>query len=292
MRRSQAAGQTQVKAREIGGWGRAGGAARVLLAGASLFLAALAAAAEMADAPAAAAQLPMDAQQLVEDLGREYPPGSIVTPAIADRALVAARAAQTSLQAQFEAQRRRCANVFFVNRCLDSARRTQRAGEHVVRLVTIEAHDLQRHRDAELNAQSRAQALRNQAADDLLRPERERQAALNARARAQNASAREADEQRDLERAAQDSAAAEARARAHQADVARKDLARPALEAASLRDYRDKQQQAASYAKTRAEDREANAKRRADRDKARDAQNAAQNPAPVPAAPSTAPPRP
>jgi len=287
MHRSEAAEKTHVMKFAIGKWGRGGGAVRFLLAGAGFCVAAFTAAAEVADA--APVRAPMDAQQLVEDLGRRYPPGSIVTPVLADQALAAARAVQASLQAQFDAQRRRCASVFFVNRCLDSARRTQRSGEHVVRLVTIEAHDLQRHRDAELHAQSRAQALREQAADDLLRPERERQAALNARTREQNASAREADEKRDRERAAQDGAAAEARARTHEVDVARKDAARPGLEAASLRDYRDKQDQAAAYARTRAEDREANAKRRADREKARDAQNAAQNPAPVAAPSSTSP---
>ncbi len=230
-----------------------------------------------------------DARRMVVDLERQYPPGSVTTPAIADRALAAARAAHEGLQVEFEAQQRHCAGVFFVNRCLDAARRAQRAGEHVVRAVTLEAHDLQRHRDAQLHAESRAQALRDQATEDLQRPERERQAALNARVREQNASAREADEQRDLERAAQDSAAAEARARAHVADVARKDAARPAQEAASLRDYREKQDQAAAYARTRAEDREANAKRRADRQKARDAQNATQEPAPGSAAAPASP---
>ena len=246
---------------------------------------ALALAAVAFSALAGAATGQPDPQQMVADLERQYPPGSVTTPALADNALLAARAVHESLQVQLEAQRRRCANVFFVNRCLDAARHTQRAGEHVVRAVTLEAHDLQRHRDAQLHAESRAQALRDEAAENLQRPERERQAALNARTREQNASAREADEKRDLERAAQDSAAAEARAQAHVADVARKDAARPSQEAASLREYREKQDQAAAYARTRAEDREANAKRRADRQKTRDAQTAAQRPAPASASP-------
>jgi len=261
-------------------------AARFVLAGCAVSLALLAPAAERADGSAELQPARQDAQALVADLQRRYPPGSITTPDLADRALVAARSVNAGLQAQFEVERRKCAHVFFVNHCLDEARRAERAGDHVVRLVTIEAHDLQRHRDADLHAQSRAQALRDQASQDLLRPERERQAALNARTREQNASAREADEKHDLERAAQDSAAAETRARAHQADLVRKDAARPGQEAVALRDYRQKQDQAAAYAKTRADDREANSKRRAEREKARDAEAAAEHAHAVPAPPA------
>jgi hypothetical protein len=281
-----------VKSTAFGNRGCTAVAARALLAGAGFWLAALAPAAEPAGALATPAKSQKDAQELVEDLGRDYPPGSIITPLVADHALVAARTANASLQAQFDTQRRKCAGVFFVNRCLDAARRSQRAGEHVVRRVTIEAHDLQRHRDADLHAKSRAQAIHDQAADELLRPERERQAALNARTREQNASAREADEQRDLARAAQDSATAEARARTHEAGVARKDAARPGEEAAASLDYRQKQDQAAAYAKTRGEDRDANAKRRAEREKARAAQAAADHRAAAAAVPSTAGPKP
>lgn len=269
----------------------AGGALRTLLVGAGIGLAAAPACAALSDSATGGATVPGDPQALVEALGHQYPPGSITSPELAERALVAARAASASLQARFEARRRACAHVFFVNRCLDVATQEQRAGEHVVRLVTLQAHDLQRHRDAELHAQSRAQALRDQANEDLLRPQRELQAKLNARTREDNARAREADEQRDLERAAQDSAAAEARARAHVADVARKDAARPGQEASAARDYRQKQEQASAYARTRAEDREANGKRRDEREKARDAQAAADQraAAAVPASPAAKP---
>jgi hypothetical protein len=252
-------------------------------------LALLAAGGALADAPPAAdGAAPASARQLVDALTRQYPPGSITTTARAELALADARAAHARLQAEFEAQRRHCAGVFFVNRCMDTARHAQRAGEQQVRAVTLESHDLQRHLDAIAHADSRAQEERQEAADAALRPDRERQAALSARTREENASARAEDAKRDQEKAAQDSAATASRARAQQADVARKDALRPQQEAAALHDFQDKQAQAAAYAKTRAQDREANAKRRTERETARDAAAAADarpTPPPPPANP-------
>jgi hypothetical protein len=234
---------------------------------------------------ALAADAPVSAGQMVDELVRRYPPGSINTTALAERALADARMAHARLQAEFDAQRRHCAGVFFVNRCMDAARHTQRTGEHQVRAVTLESHDLQRHLDAIAHADSRTQELRQEAADEALRPERERQAALTAHTREQNASVREEDEKRDQARAAQDSAATESRARTQQSDLARKDALRPQQEAAALRDFRDKQVQAAQYAKTRAEDRQANAKRRSERETARAAAAAAEHPGAPPVTP-------
>jgi hypothetical protein len=257
-----------------------------------LLLSLLASCAAAAVGPAAlAGDVPATARQMVDEIVRQYPPGSITTPELADKALSDARTVHARLQVDFDAQRRHCAGVFFVNRCMDAARRSQRNGEHEVNALTLEAHDLQRHRDALAHADSRAQTLRQQAADDLLRPERERQATLAARTREQNASAREEDEKRDLARAAQDSVASDARAREHNADVARKDALRPRQETASQREFREKQDQAAAYAKTRAQDREANAKRRTERETAR-AAAAAEHPGTPPSRPPATVPAP
>jgi hypothetical protein len=229
----------------------------------------LCAATGIAVAAPAPAPANLSAEAMVNEISREFPPGSIETRERADRALAAARDAHARLQREFEAQSVHCSGVFFVNRCMDAARRTQRSGERVVRTVTLEAHDLQRRLDAEAHARSREQALRQQAADDLLRPERERQALASARLREDNAAARDADEQRDIAKAAQDSAARQAQSQSQQRDLARKDALRPRQEAAALQDYQDKQAQAVAYAKTRAQDREANAKRRTEREAAR-----------------------
>ena len=229
-------------------------------------------------AGASAAPAPEPADQLLRRLQADFPPGSIATRDTADRALAAAQQAHAQLQREYEARSVYCSNVFFVNRCMDAARRTQRAGEHIVHGVTLEAHDLQRHLDGVAHAQSREQAARQQAADELLRPEREREAMASARMREDNAAAREQDEQRDLAKAAQDSAAKLEQARQQALDQARKDALRPGQEAVALRDFQEKQRQAADYAKTRAQDREANAKRRNEREAARAAEAAADHP--------------
>lgn len=220
---------------------------------------------------AARAAEPIDAQQLAQD----FPPGSITTKEAAERALSEATSLHSRLQREFDAQRSHCEHVFFVNRCLGAARQAQREGERVVRRVTLEAHDLQRHLDARARAERRAADLRRQAAEDLQRPERERQAMQAARTRQENAEARAQDALRREQAAAQHELANEQRLRQQEADLARKDALRPQQEAASLRQFQQKQEQAAAYAQTRARDREANAKRRAERQAARDQQSGA-----------------
>jgi len=81
-------------------------------------------------------------------LAQEFPPGSITTKEIAERALSGSDEIHRRLQLDFEEQRQHCANVFLVNHCLDSARQVQRNGEREVRRITLEAHDLQRQLDA------------------------------------------------------------------------------------------------------------------------------------------------
>ncbi len=116
------------------------------------------------------------AQQLARQLAQNYPAGSIGTPEQADRALADATALHEKLQSEFDAERRRCEHVFLVTHCMAVARDAQRRGEQVVHRVTLEAHDLRRHNEARLHAQSRDSELRRQAEQERLRPEREQQA--------------------------------------------------------------------------------------------------------------------
>jgi len=223
-----------------------------------------------------------DAQRLAQ----RFPPGSITTKEVAERALAEATAVHQQLQLDFQSQQRHCGNVFFVNHCLGAARLTQRNGEHEVNRVTLEAHDLQRHLDARAHAESRAAELRRQAAEELQRPAREREAMAAAHMREQNAAAREQDALRGQESAAQASTVSEQRQREQQADLARKNALRPQQEAGASREFQQKQEQAAAYAQTRARDREANAKRREERKAERDAQATSPGAlAPAPAAP-------
>jgi len=219
-----------------------------------------------------AAQASTDA---VAALGQEFAPGTILTPAAAERALERARAVAQSLQEEYAARAAYCDHTFFVNRCLLVARRHKRDGDAEVRRVTLEAHDLQRQLEAQAHAQARLDEARRQAEEERLRPERERQAQATAQARAQVARERAHDELVAQQRAEQDSAARAARLRQNQADRARDEAQRPHQEALARHDSDAKRQAAADYAAQRALDRAVNARRRTERQKARDEQAAA-----------------
>jgi len=146
-----------------------------------------------------------DAQQL----GKRYPPGSIATREMAERAISDASSVQNQLQREFTAQRLHCEHVFFVNRCLGEAHRVQRAGETEVRRITLEAHDLQRHLDAHDRAEAREAEVRREATDELQRAERERQAMQASQAREQSAQTRAEDALRTQQSAEKASRASE-----------------------------------------------------------------------------------
>lgn len=210
----------------------------------------------------------------VQQLAKRYPPGSITTRELADRALSDASSIHSQLEREFTAQRLHCEHVFFVNHCMGEAHRVQRTGETEIRRITLEAHDLQRHLDARDRAQAREAELRREATEELQRPERERQAMQAAQSRQQGAQTRAEDALRTQQNAEQASRASEQRQRDQEAELARKDALRPQQEAESLHEFQQKQEQAGSYAQTRARDREANAKRRAEREAAREQQYA------------------
>jgi len=205
-------------------------------------------------------------------LAQRFPAGSLTTGALADTALTAAQGVQERADAAFELQREHCMHVFFVNHCLDVARKVQRVSEREVRRVTLEAHEVRRQIEAREHIASRTAELQRQAAEDALRPQREREAMLAAKAREDSAAERELDAQRDARTAAQSGADMLQRQREQQEQVARKDALRPQQESDAQQAFRDKQQQAADYAQTRARDRIANAKRRDQRSAERAAQ--------------------
>jgi hypothetical protein len=225
-------------------------------------------AAEPADAGASA-------QQLAQQLTQKYPAGSITTSELAERALAQATAVHEKLESEFDAQRRHCADVFFVTHCLGVARDAQRQGEQAVRRVTLEAHDLRRHSDARVHQKNRAEELRRQDQEEALRPQREQEALSATQARLQNAAAREDDARKDEEAALKASASTQQRLQTQQADEAKKDQLRPAQETAAEQAYRKKQADAAEYARSKAEDKKVNVEKRAQRQTEREAQNRA-----------------
>lgn len=219
-------------------------------------------------APGTRAAQPDDAQEL----GRRYPAGSIASIDQADRALQDAAAVHGRLQAEYEARRRVCADVFFVTHCMAAALATERAGEQTVRRVTLESHDLRRREDARAQREHRAAELAKQDEAERLRPQREREAMAAARARAESAVAREQDALRTQESALRNQADSASRVQTQAAQQARKEQERPGQESAAEQAYRKKQADAAAYAQTRAQDRKANEQRRAERQAEREAQ--------------------
>ncbi len=210
----------------------------------------------------------------VQQLAKRYPPGSITTREVAERAISEASSMHNQLQHEFAAQRLHCEHVFFVNHCMEEAHRAQRTGETEVRRITLEAHDLQRHLDARDRAAAREAELRRETEEELKRSEREQKAIQDAQAREQGSQARANEALRTEQSAQQASRISEQRQREQEADLARKDALRPQQEAESVREFQQKQEQAGAYAQSRARDREANAKRRAEREAARNEQNA------------------
>jgi hypothetical protein len=218
---------------------------------------------------------PDGAAQRAQQLAQKYPPGSILTDEQAQHALVDSAQVHEQLQAEFDAQRIHCTDVFFATHCLETARAAQREGEAVVRRVALEAHDLRRHADARLHDQSRAAELQRQARDEALRPQREQEALQATQARMQSAAAREEDERKDAEAARKNQAATEQRLQTQQASQSQKEQKRPSQETEAEQAYRKKQIDAAEYARGKAEDKKVNEQKRADRQAEREAQNRA-----------------
>jgi hypothetical protein len=223
-----------------------------------------------APALAVAANGAPDSTPAVRQLAKDYPAGSITSAEIADRALTETNEVHTAIQREYKAEHERCEHVFMVNSCMDAARKKERAGESEVRRVNLEAHDLHRALDARADAQNRAEQRKQWEEQEALRPEREREAMAAYQAKQDNATQREQDALKTDQDAAQASATTARRQKDQAAQLVHDDALRPKQEVDSERAYRDKQVEAANYAKTRESDKEANAKRREERQASRE----------------------
>lgn len=210
-----------------------------------------------------------------ERLARSFPPGSITSEPQAAAALAQAAQLHRELQEAFAREQSACEHDFFVNHCMDAARTRERAGEHEVRRVTLEAHDLRRQIQAQENARARADQMRREAAEDLQRATRAQEARTAAQVRAQNAAAREQDARQADAAAAQALVHAKQRQDAQPEKNERVDAERPAAAAIAQEQFQNKQAQAQAYARSRERDRQVNAQRRAERQAAREAADAA-----------------
>jgi hypothetical protein len=212
-------------------------------------------------------------QALAQQLDSRYPAGTIVTTQIAERALQDATQVHDRLQAEFDAEKRRCEDVFFEVHCMFVARDAQRKGERIVNRVTLEAHDLRRHADARQHEASRAEELQRQAVQELQRPAHEQQALTDTLGREKDAAQRAADEIKGAETARKAQADTEHKQQTQEADQAHKEEQRPAQEQTAEEAYRKKVEEAAEYDKSKAEDKKVNEQKRAERQVERDKQN-------------------
>lgn len=216
----------------------------------------------------ACASTPADSGSHGEQLAAAFPDGSIASRADIARSFDAARAAQSGADAHWLEAQARCLERFFVNSCIDRARRAHLDAQRQARRVTVEAHALERRLDAQERAQAQAEQARGM-------PTPAERTAQEARARADwEARQRRAEEanaqrvEREQEAAAR-SAEHRQRLAAEEARAAeREKQAQLATERA--RDAAERQRRAAAHAQDKQRERTANEKRRADRQVERD----------------------
>ncbi len=222
-------------------------------------------AAASAEAPAARGI----AEPPLIDLDQRYPKGAISSASIAKRALADVAEVTRAIDAQYEAERTRCAHVFLATQCQDNARRAHTLGQTKAHRVEVEAHDLQRHLAANQRESRRDIDREQQRSEDAARPEKERLAQDAAQKRTDGAEQRRKDA---LLQQAQAPAARERfekrnadydRDQAKQADVKIRSSAE------NTRRYQDKQARAKTYAADRARERDENQKARAERERER-----------------------
>jgi hypothetical protein len=226
------------------------------------------------------------------DLAARYPPGSITTGEAADKALSEAAAAQAAIDAQYSAEKVRCARVILITQCQNNALHARMLGQEQVHRVEVQAHDLQRKLAAQQRALQREARLEEQRKDDAARPAKEEAAHKAAQQRAEESQQRAQDAQRQEAQAPANREKYDQRIAGHERDEAQRasTLLRNAPE--NERHYQDKQAHAKAYATTRAHEREQNEKNRAERERKRKAameesgQTAPPQPAPAHPAPA------
>jgi len=206
------------------------------------------------------------------NLDQQYPAGSITTQSGAEQALVDADAAQKTIDAQYKAERVRCAHVVLVTDCQDKARRAHTRGQGQVHRVQVEAHDLQRKLAAQQRAVQRDAQQVQQQHEEAARPEKERAAQQAAQQRAAQAADRAKDALRQQAQAPANRQSYEQRNAQHEHDVAQQSSVQIRNSADNARRYKEKQDNAKTYAATRAREREQSQKEREERERKRKAQ--------------------
>lgn len=205
---------------------------------------------------AIAAALPPARAASGDALARDFPPGSILASDQSDRALEAARLVEAQANRDWDAAQVRCAREFFVNRCIEAARRERNAAMVQVRRVRVEANGVQRRLEAERRAAELAERRAREA-------EHEAGKAAAATPPGEAGPARTAAE---IERARQKHAELEAAQKKKLAEEA----ARAPERAASAQRFEERQREAAAHAKAKEQERAENEKRRAERAAARE----------------------
>jgi hypothetical protein len=209
------------------------------------------------------------AAEAVVDLDQRYPKGSIVSPAIAERALADAAAVTRAVDSRYEAERKRCVQVFLATQCQDSARQAHTLGRAQTHRVELEAHDLQRRVAAHQREASRDVDQARQSREETQRPEKERLAQNAAQKRLDGAGQRRQQAQRQQAQAPTARDRFEKRNADHDRDQAKRAQVQIRSDAENARRYQDKRTRARTYATSRARERDENQKVRAERERQR-----------------------
>ena len=137
-----------------------------------------------------------DAPLKASGLRLVYPSGSIVSVALADKALSDASARRAEIQARYLRDESPCYERFFVTRCVDAGKERRRIALAEVRAVEVEADYIKR-RDT---ADQRDKAIAERAAQDLAEaPQRLKDTQANEKAAAERAAQRTADQAKAAE---------------------------------------------------------------------------------------------
>ena len=195
-----------------------------------------------------------DAPLKASGLRLVYPSGSIVSVALADKALGDASARRSEIEAQYLRDESPCYDRFFVTRCVDAGKERRRIALAEVRAVEVEADYIKR-RDT---ADQRDKAIAERAAQDLAEaPQRLKDTQANEKAAAERNAQRAADQAKVVETEKRQAGVdPQARQHSHDAKVSRQQAAEPVEQgkrAANVAAFEKKQQEAAEAQKKVAE---------------------------------------
>ncbi|MFO0009511.1 MAG: hypothetical protein ACK540_08865, partial [Betaproteobacteria bacterium] len=128
-----------------------------------------------------------------EDITQRWPAGSIRTVEQAEAARSAVRAVEIAAEQAWREEQARCERTFFVNRCMENARRSHALAQQQARRVQVEAGEVLRRAEVEERRRQRAEHERAAREDEeRARAARERAEAAAQRQRELNDPARAA----------------------------------------------------------------------------------------------------